>query len=73
MIESVSASPISPLGQRLIEDMELRISRSRQSAIISATLHASRPGLDVLPTRRLRKTCAVFRSSSAKGACRLPP
>ncbi len=70
MDDLIAAAPISPLRQRLIDDMTMReFSRSTQNNYIRdvgrfATFLARRP---TLPRPRM---CVAFRSSSARPAFR---
>ena len=67
----IPTAPISPLRQRLIDDMTMReFSRETQRNYIR---DVSRPSWDGGPTRRRPRTCAVSRSNSARPASRCRP
>ena len=70
MDETIRTAAISPLRQRLIDDMNCAGSRERRSATTSAMSDASRHSLGVRRIRRRPTTCAGSRSSSGRTACR---
>lgn len=62
------ATPISPLRQRLIGDMNMRRFSRERSATISATLDGWRPSSGGHQTQRPPTTCAGFGSNSSRMA-----
>ena len=64
MNELIPVGPVSPLRQRLIDDMTMRRFRARRSATICATSDGSRRGWGARPTPRRRRISVGSRSSS---------
>jgi hypothetical protein len=73
MHQSIPAPAISPLRQRLIDDMNMRrFSRETQRNYIRDVV-ASQRSCGAHLIRRRRMTCAGSRSSSAMPVCRRRP
>ena len=70
MDELIRTAAISPLRQRLIDDMNMRRFSRGRSATTFGTWVALRHSSDVHPIQRRQMTCADFRSNSATPACR---
>ena len=67
------AAPVSPLRQRLIDDMNMRrFPRETQRNYIRMS-DALRRSWGARPIRRLRITCAGSRLTNAMPACRCRP
>ena len=73
MDEAIPTAAISPLRQRLIDDMNMRRFSRESSATTFGTWVALRHSSGVHPIQRRRMTYAVFRSNSATPACRRRP
>jgi hypothetical protein len=73
MDETIRTAAISPLRQRMIDDMNVRrFSRATQHGYIRDVGRFA-TFLGRSPERRRQKTCAASRSSSAMPACRRRP
>ena len=73
MDEPIRTAAISPLRQRLIDDMNMRrFSRETQRNYIR-DVGALQHSWGAHPIRRRRMTCAGSRSNSAMPACRRRP
>ena len=68
MNDPLPTAPISPLRQRLIDDMNMRRFSPETSATTSVTWGASPRFWVARPTRPRRRICAASRSSSARPA-----
>ncbi len=68
MNELIQIGPISPLRQRLIDDMTKRRFSKERSVIICATSDGSPPGSGARPTPRAPTISGSSRSSSSSQA-----
>ena len=73
MNELIQIGPISPLRQRLIDDMAFRRFKQETSVAIYAISGGSRPGSGARHTPQVRRISAGSRSSSSRRASRHRP